>query len=171
MPGQLLPADDRGLQYGDGLFETMLVRAARARFLDAHLARLARVARASAFRSRLDATARGDRRSGRDGAAARDPQDHRDARQRAAARLRPAGDEMPRRVVSLVARAAARMRRSTRASLCAWRDSRLGENPALAGIKHLNRLENVLAAARIRGSGVLRVTAARCRGNLVSAAP
>ena len=41
-PDQPLPADDRGLHYGDGVFETVLVRARRARFLDAHLARLAR---------------------------------------------------------------------------------------------------------------------------------
>src|SRR6187455_2445872 len=38
--GDLVPADDRGLQYGDGLFETILVRANRPRFLDAHIARL-----------------------------------------------------------------------------------------------------------------------------------
>ena len=35
-----LPLDDRGLQYGDGLFETVLLRHGRARFLEAHLARL-----------------------------------------------------------------------------------------------------------------------------------
>ena len=35
-----LPADDRGLHYGDGVVETMLVRAGRARFLDADLSRL-----------------------------------------------------------------------------------------------------------------------------------
>ena len=32
-PADLLPADDRGLHYGDGLFETILVREGRARFL------------------------------------------------------------------------------------------------------------------------------------------
>ena len=41
VPGTTVPADDRGLQYGDGLFETMLVRGGRVRFLEAHLARLA----------------------------------------------------------------------------------------------------------------------------------
>ena len=40
--GATLPADDRGLQYGDGLFETLLVRDGRPRFLELHLARLAR---------------------------------------------------------------------------------------------------------------------------------
>jgi 4-amino-4-deoxychorismate lyase len=37
-----VPADDRGLAYGDGLFETLALRAGQLRFTDAHLARLAR---------------------------------------------------------------------------------------------------------------------------------
>ena len=41
IPGAVVPVDDRGLQYGDGLFETMLIRHGRVRFLEAHLARLA----------------------------------------------------------------------------------------------------------------------------------
>ena len=35
-----LPADDRGLQYGDGVFETMRVAGSRVPLLDRHLARL-----------------------------------------------------------------------------------------------------------------------------------
>ena len=38
-PGATLPVDDRGLQYGDGLFETILIRRSGARFLELHLAR------------------------------------------------------------------------------------------------------------------------------------
>jgi 4-amino-4-deoxychorismate lyase len=37
-----VPADDRGLLYGDGLFETIAVRQGRARFWSAHCARLCR---------------------------------------------------------------------------------------------------------------------------------
>jgi 4-amino-4-deoxychorismate lyase len=37
-----IPADDRGLAYGDGLFETMAVRGGKCRFVDFHLDRLAR---------------------------------------------------------------------------------------------------------------------------------
>ena len=40
--GLSVPADDRGLQYGDGVFETVLVRNGVARFLETHLARLER---------------------------------------------------------------------------------------------------------------------------------
>jgi 4-amino-4-deoxychorismate lyase len=36
-----VPVEDRGLAYGDGLFETIALRAGRLRFVDAHLARLA----------------------------------------------------------------------------------------------------------------------------------
>ncbi|MDP6437988.1 MAG: aminotransferase class IV, partial [Gammaproteobacteria bacterium] len=39
-PGESVPVDDRGLAYGDGLFETIAIRAGQPRFLDAHLERL-----------------------------------------------------------------------------------------------------------------------------------
>ena len=40
MPGRLVDIDDRGLAYGDGLFETIAIRCSAARFLDLHLDRL-----------------------------------------------------------------------------------------------------------------------------------
>ncbi len=43
-PRGQIAADDRGLAYGDGLFETIAVRGGRARFLDRHLERLASAA-------------------------------------------------------------------------------------------------------------------------------
>jgi len=39
-PGDVLPIDDRGLQYGDGVFETIAVRHGKPRFLDRHFSRL-----------------------------------------------------------------------------------------------------------------------------------
>ena len=93
-----VPADDRGLQYGDGLFETILVRAGSARFLEAHLARLDARLRAARNRFRRPARrcARKSRAARSAGAAARHSQDHRHARQRAAARLRAARNESRR---------------------------------------------------------------------------
>src|SRR5262245_11314156 len=41
-PGATLPIDDRGLHYGDGVFETILVRKGVPRFLGTHLERLHR---------------------------------------------------------------------------------------------------------------------------------
>ncbi|VAW77247.1 Aminodeoxychorismate lyase [hydrothermal vent metagenome] len=40
-PASSLPLDDRGLQFGDGLFETLAVQSGEARFLARHIARLA----------------------------------------------------------------------------------------------------------------------------------
>jgi 4-amino-4-deoxychorismate lyase len=39
-PSQALAVNDRGLSYGDGLFETALVLDGEVRFVDAHLSRL-----------------------------------------------------------------------------------------------------------------------------------
>ncbi len=41
-PAAALPLPDRGLDYGDGLFETLLLRRGRPLFPDLHLARLQR---------------------------------------------------------------------------------------------------------------------------------
>jgi 4-amino-4-deoxychorismate lyase len=141
-----VPADDRGLQYGDGLFETILVRGGRARFLDAHFARLDLGCRrlGIAFASGEELRAEIGR------AASQSP-----ARAiiklivtRGSAPRRgyaPRGAFAPRRVLSLFA---APPPDAAPAGVDArFAELRLGENPALAGIKHLNRLENVLAAA------------------------
>ena len=136
-------AGDRGLQFGDGLFETMAVRDGRARFFDWHL-------------DRLD---RGARRLGLQ------PPD-RDELKSQVARAWPSG----RGVVKLIVTRGAGGRGyrpqpgNTPTVIAAgfdwperpasaWADgvclrycsTRLARNPALAGIKHLNRLEQVLA--------------------------
>ncbi len=146
-PGASIPLDDRGLQYGDGLFETMLLRAGRARFLEAHLARLATgcarlgipvpdlaLLRAEISRAGGQAPPQAilklivTRGSGpRRGYAAGESHAPRRLLTLFAAPPPPdpAGEGVAMRVATL----------------------RLGENPALAGLKHLNRLENVMAAS------------------------
>ena len=47
--GTTVPADDRGLLYGDGLFETVCCRGGNPRFLTLHLQRLARGCTALGF--------------------------------------------------------------------------------------------------------------------------
>ena len=142
--GRLAPLD-RGLQYGDGLFETMRVRRRAVRLLDFHLERLADGCRRLAI-------------------APPDGRRLRDELTRIALRrsegvlklivtrgvgprgYRPGGTERTTRVVSLhpLPPAARRPAPPARVRLCS---TRLGMNPSLAGLKTLNRLESVLARA------------------------
>jgi 4-amino-4-deoxychorismate lyase len=170
VPGAALPADDRGLQYGDGVFETMLVRGRRPRFLDAHLARLSQgctrlgisIASLAVLRAEIDAAV----------ATAPPLAVLKIIMTRGSARRRgyaPQGDETPRRVVSLW-HAPPRDPALDHGVDLHVATIRLGENPALAGIKHLNRLENVLAAAESTGHGVFESLMLDASGTLVSGA-
>ncbi len=142
---QLLRADDRGLQYGDGLFETALLAGGRVRFLDDHLHRLFngcnRLGIAppeeQTLRSEIaKVTASGERGVLKiivtRGAGGRG--------------YRPGEAMSSTRVVALhpyshASEGPLRLR---------WCDLRLGRNARLAGIKHLNRLEQVLAQSEWR---------------------
>jgi len=141
---------DRGLHYGDGLFETIGVRDGHLRFEALHRQRLTegcrrlaievdqddvwRQAQALAIQhpcctlkllvTRGSATARG---------------------------YAPAGTEQPR--VLLLAYAATSGPEVPPHVCVATLRSVLGENPQLAGIKHCNRLEQVLARIELRGHG------------------
>lgn len=140
---RLDPAD-RGLAYGDGLFETMAARDGTIRWLDHHLDRLT----AGCLRLAIPAPPRGLIRD-------------------EIARLLPASGA---RVVKLIVtrgpgargyRPPAAPEPTRLLRIAPWPDYpaqnytngicaksctlTLGENPALAGLKHLNRLEQVLA--------------------------
>ncbi len=155
---------DRGLQYGDGLFETMRVRRRRIRLLDYHLERLYRGMPAAQDRSARPRTCCAT--------------SSRCARRSAPTRVlklivtrgigprgyRPSGQERCTRVISLHALprgAAGAVHEPVRVRLC---DTRLGANPALAGLKTLNRLESVMARARVARCAHLGRTDARCGG-------
>ena len=138
--GDRLALDDRGLAYGDGLFETIAVLRGEPRLLDAHLDRLARGCTALGITgvNRLD-TARRIRAL----AATRDDEGWiklivtRGSGGRGYAvpgRTEPVG--------VLSTGPLAPMPTQWRARLCA---TRLPDAGALAGIKHLNRLPQVLA--------------------------
>ncbi|MDM7322241.1 MAG: aminodeoxychorismate lyase [Gammaproteobacteria bacterium] len=145
-----LPLSDRGLHYGDGLFETMAVQEGRVRLLDLHLARLARGAARLAI-PLADA----------DGLAA--------ALARAAADM---GDGVLKLILtrgsggrgylppdvptfSLIIQryppVAVEGQEGVTVRLC---DLRLARQPLLAGLKHLNRLEQVLARAEWRDPAI-----------------
>jgi 4-amino-4-deoxychorismate lyase len=155
---------DRALHYGDGLFETIACRAGRARLLPMHLERLLsgcqRLAiagvEAETVRAEIDSLARGAGDSivklivtrGDMQARGYAPAGSERARRVALRYPWPAEDRQPARVRT------ARMR--------------LGENPALAGLKHLNRLEQVLARAELRGSTESDLLLFGSSGRLVS---
>jgi 4-amino-4-deoxychorismate lyase len=142
----LLDSRDRGLQYGDGIFETMRVRRRRIRLLEFHLDRLCEGCRrlhiAGPDRSSL----------------------HRELTRIAAARregvlklmvtrgsgmrgYRPTGRERCTRIIALHAlprRLLMDESRAVRLRICA---TTLSINRRLAGLKSLNRLDSVLARA------------------------
>ena len=142
-----LPADDRGLQYGDGVFETILLRDGKPRFLEAHLERLQR----GLDRLDIPFPAAGELQAEIARAAVQAPPrailkvvvTRGSTRRRGYA---PAGFVQARRIVSLWETAPLDFAPDKGVEL-RIAQLRLPELSALAGIKHLNRLENVLAAA------------------------
>ena len=143
-PATSIPIDDRALHYGDGLFETIAVRAARPEFLSYHVERLARGIEALAI-----------------------PPQHPDVLERevatAATKLgegtlklivtrgsaergyRAPQHARPRRLLLGYEPASlppSWLSEGVRVRMC---NTRLGHQPRLAGLKHLNRLEQILA--------------------------
>jgi 4-amino-4-deoxychorismate lyase len=139
-----VPISDRGLQYGDGLFETLAVVESRPRFWERHMARLARgenvlgmpFSDKSLLRQEADSLC-GDCRRGvlkiiiTRGSGGRG--------------YRPPESPEPRRILSLHPwpdYPESWSREGIQLRLC---ETRWGCNRRLAGVKHLNRLEQVLA--------------------------
>jgi len=165
--GGSIAADDRGLSYGDGLFETVLVVDGRAPLWSRHMARLAEgCARLLLPEPDAEQLARETARAGADLA-------------RAVVRITltrgagPRGYAIPdsAHATRIVAAAPAPKtsadwyHRGIRVRECVLR---LSEQPLLAGIKHLNRLEQVLARAEWTDAdvveGILRDFGARVIG-------
>lgn len=136
---------DRGLNYGDGLFETLAVRDGGARFLDWHLERLA----AGAARLGIPLPDRNLLQ----GEVARAWPEGRGVVRIVLTRgsgprgYRPPRDPRPLRIVAGSPWPARDPASWTAGVRLRWCSTRLGRNPRLAGIKHLNRLEQVLARA------------------------
>jgi 4-amino-4-deoxychorismate lyase len=160
---------ERGLHYGDGLFETIACVAGRARYLSLHLARLERgcarlgipVGHAEALRPEIEALAARVPRAIVKVLLTRGP-----ALERG---YRVTGAEQATRVTlryrwaeedPAAARAGVRVRIGA---------LRLAENPHLAGLKHLNRLEQVLARQEWTDPGIAEALMFSVSGNLISA--
>ena len=142
--------DDRGLHYGDGLFETMIVRSAGVRFKAQHVARLAQGCHRLGIA--LDAAAALDRAEQLAGHT-RGLLKLIVTRGRAVARgYAPAGTETARQLLLRYALPDDDAIATTTETRVLLLKATLGENPLLAGMKHLNRLEQVMARAEMRGS-------------------
>ena len=164
-----VPTDDRGLQYGDGLFETILLRGGKARFLEAHLSRLASGC------TRLAIPFRGESELRAEIAAAAAQAPHLAVlkvivtRGSATRRGYAPDGEAPRRVVSLYETAA--LAPELRAGVeLVFATGTVAEHPGLAGLKHLSRLENVWAMGEARAAGAFDALLRMASEQLVSGA-
>lgn len=146
-------ATDRGLAYGDGLFETVLCLNGHMPLLDRHLARLHRGAEVLGLAAPADDVWMEDIRA---------VLDHGDCPPRCTVKLiltrgaggfgyLPADDLSPTRVVL---RLGGQEEYRGTGLHCDLLSSSLGTNRRLAGVKHLNRLEQVLAAREMNNRGL-----------------
>jgi len=149
-PATAVNLQNRGLAYGDGLFETIAVRNGQPSLLDGHLARLALGCQRLAIDADLalvrDEILRYASQLG-DGVAKLILT--RGDSQRGYA---PVAGAAPRRILQgspLPSYPAEHGEHGVRLFPC---QTRLGEQPLLAGLKHLNRLEQVLARAEWQDS-------------------
>lgn len=146
-----LPANDRAIQFGDGCFTTARIREGRVQLLDAHLARL----RLACERLFIPFDAWSTLETEMVELAIRQANGVLKviiSRGGGGRGYSPAGCNTPTRLLSLS---------PPPAHYPAWREQgitltlspvRLGRNPQLAGIKHLNRLEQVLIRSHLEQS-------------------
>lgn len=145
-----LDARDRGLAYGDGLFETMRLINGSIRFLERHLARLSagceRLGIAAPDRALIEQDLTLIASGAREGVVklivtrGTGGRGYQPPRQQAPTRLLffdGVPDDTPGQAITL-----------------RWCRMQLARNPVLAGIKHLNRLEQVLARAEWRDPAI-----------------
>lgn len=146
LPATALSAHDRGLQFGHGLFETMRLWQSEIPLLERHLVRLARGAQVLGIPCKQHTI-----RRYLNAALAQFPANGivkllltAGAGQRGYRYAPDAGGEQPRCLLYFFERPSHLA--GVALQVC---DYRLPRNPRLAGIKHLNRLDQVLAAAEL----------------------
>ncbi|MBK6982682.1 MAG: aminodeoxychorismate lyase [Betaproteobacteria bacterium] len=165
-PAQSIDAGDRGLAYGDGVFRTLVVRTGRALNWERHLRLLEHDCRRIGLACPPEALLRDDVRRVAPGDAVVKVIVTRGASGRGYA---VAEDAEPTRIVAAFAASAASTEESrigVRVRRC---DLALAIQPALAGVKSLNRLENVLARAEWRDPAIREGLLADTDGRLVEA--
>lgn len=165
---RLIDAADRGLQYGDGVFETIAVIAGRPRHWQRHLQRLRLgcerlgidMPDEAVLQDEVEQLCQGQTRAvlkliltrGAGGRGYRPPHEQHGTR---ILSLHPWPDYPPQAASEGVA-----------VRICA---TRLGCSPSLAGIKHLNRLEQVLARAEWDDPGIAEGLMLDTNGHVIEA--
>jgi 4-amino-4-deoxychorismate lyase len=150
----VLPIPDRGLDFGDGVFETLLVQQGKLLFSELHMERLARGIHALALpdcldtaKQHLETAASFIRKQNWSWTALR------------LTVIRGAGQrgytpsDLSPRILVVATRLDRDCGKMSAAATLSLADIRLSAQPLLAGIKHLNRLEQVLAAAQTQKDG------------------
>ena len=161
-----ISVDDRGLQYGDGLFETMAAMNGRVRHFERHMERLADACRRLGLPTPdPDLIAKECARAleGLGAGAVKlmltrgpGPRSYRP----------PADPSVTRIIVSTAARLRNDPEDGIIVRLC---ETPLGLNPVLAGLKHLNRLEQVMACAEWDDPSIAEGLMSSVDGRLVCA--
>lgn len=155
VPAAAVPIDDRGFHYGDGLFETIALCDGHPQHWERHLARLAR----GAERLSLAGPSADDWQDDLERACAAAPPPRRAVVKLILTRgsggrgYAPPPRAHVRRVLQLLAwppRLPEHASGGIRIMPCS---TPLGRNRLLAGLKHLNRLEQVLGAAEVAAAG------------------
>ncbi|MDX1513489.1 MAG: aminodeoxychorismate lyase [Gammaproteobacteria bacterium] len=147
-PASSVPATDRGFQYGDGLFETLAVIHGHALCLDAHLGRLASGCRALEITAVPEDQLRSDLATVTRGVA-RGVVKIIVTRGTSARGYRASATATPTRVVSSHPWPPFPSENHSAGIALRVCRTRMSSNPRLAGLKHLNRLEQVLAVNEI----------------------
>lgn len=149
VPGDAIQVMDRGLAYGDGVFRTLAASGGKPEFWPQHMAKLAedcaRLGIAAPDAADLAADARkllAGPASSKEGRAVLKIIVTRGAGGRG---YKPPQPAMPTRIVLRAAFPAYTPEMAERGVVLRLCDTRLGLQPKLAGVKHLNRLEQVLA--------------------------
>jgi len=163
-----LDARDRGLHFGDGLFETIACPGGRPRLLDWHLERLAAGCARLAIELPDPALLRAEI-IGLAGASETSLLKLIVTRGIATVRGYGArGDERSTRILLRYPWPAERPEWTREGVALRTSALRLGENPALAGLKHLNRLEQILARAEWSDPAIQESLLLSSSGRLVS---
>lgn len=161
-PGTVIAADDRGLAYGESLFETMRAHRGRLPWWQAHMTRLQRGAERLAMplpdiaRMHAEAIAL---LAGGDGVLKLQL-----TRGGGARGYAPNPEAPPFWMLSLHPLPA-----PTASLDLIWCETTLAAQPRLAGLKHGNRLEQVLAAAELRAAGADEGLMRDAGGNVIAA--